>query len=162
MPKAIGDADGGVGGFVMDGIPATCSEHVRGQATTRQRKGIATAVRQQVQWDSQDTCSHHGASHAAGGKASRSGIIRPAEQGVPAGGEWLESARQWWSQLVQARQGDERHCDCARRAPAGAGSRLGAGARQAIGDDIFGSKPSSASRTAPETKCRGSFRGRGE
>ena len=26
--------------FVMDGIPAICSEHVRGRAITRQRKGI--------------------------------------------------------------------------------------------------------------------------
>ena len=86
MPKAISDADGGVGGFVMDGIPAVCSEHVREQAITGQRKGIATAVRQQVQWDSQDTCSHHGASHAAGGRRRGlvwhlAGIIRPAEQG---------------------------------------------------------------------------------
>ena len=35
----------------------------------------------QFQWDSRDnTCSHHGASHAAGGR-HLAGIIRPAEQG---------------------------------------------------------------------------------
>jgi hypothetical protein len=85
--------------FVMDGIPAVCSEHVPGQAIMRQSKAISTAVRQQFQWDSQDTCSHHGASHAAAGgrQASRCGIISQARrtgQGVPAGREWLESARQ--------------------------------------------------------------------
>jgi hypothetical protein len=58
----------GVGGCVMDGIPTICSEHVRREAVEM----IATAaVRQQFQWDSQDTCSsHHGASHAAGGSVA--------------------------------------------------------------------------------------------
>lgn len=111
--------------FVMDGIPAICSEHVPGQAITRQRKGIATAVRQQFQWDSQDTCSHHGASHAAAGgrQASRCGIISQSGQANRAclqAESGLRVLGSRWSQLVAARQGDERHCDCPRRAPAGA------------------------------------------
>ena len=49
--------------------------------------GLTGETAKQFQWDSRDnTCSHHGASHAAGGRRRGlvwhlAGIIRPAEQG---------------------------------------------------------------------------------
>jgi hypothetical protein len=61
-----------------------------------------------------------------------------------------QTSRQWWSQLApkSRKTRDGRHYDCPRRAPAALGTRLEAGNRRWH----FGSKPSSASRTAPETK----------
>ena len=83
----------------MDGIPAICSEHVRGRAITRQRKGICHSGETAVSMGFTRHVQPSRCVARCGGRQTGIAVwhhqsVRPGEQGVPAGREWLESARQ--------------------------------------------------------------------
>ena len=85
--------------FVMDGIPAICSEHVPGSSYNEAIEGdfhsgetaVSMGFTRHVQ---PSRCVARSGGRQTGIAVWHHQSVRPGEQGVPAGREWLESARQ--------------------------------------------------------------------
>ena len=135
MPKAISDADGR--GLVCHGWHSS-NEHVRGRAITRQRKGIATAVRRQSSFNGIHETTRAAITvrrtQRAAGVAVWSGIWLASSGQLNRASACRPRVARECSAVVEpisvSKTRDERHYDCPRRAPAGAEGRLEAGNRR--------------------------------